>query len=165
MSSWILPTTADVGLRAYSSTPERLLEESVKGMLDILIMNDATIDISESSIRHSTWNLESPKPLLYDMWLVRIHEEVLYQLEINDCWIMDICIQLKGTDSESATSLSAQVTWISSDLVEREIEIKAVTRHLLQFRELEKGELCVSEWDHIPDFEGPGWVSDVIFDI
>jgi len=165
MSSWIIPTTADVGLRTFSSSPERLLEESVKGMLEILISSNSTIDLSGSVVKHATWNLKFAKSLSYEMWLVKIHEEVLYQLEINECWPLDISLQLQGVSGTHATALSAQVSWIPSDLVEREIEIKAVTRHLLKFIELQKGDVCISEWENIPDFEGPGWYSDLIFDI
>ena len=165
MSSWLIPTTADVGLRTFSRSPERLLEETVKGMLDILIAKNTPIDFVDASVKNSTWNLESTKFIPYDMWMVRLLEEVLYQIEINDCWVLDINIFLSERTNLGAKSLDADVKWISSELVEREIEIKAVTRHMLQFRELAAGETCLSDWENIPEFEGPGWISDVIFDI
>ena len=165
MSSWIIPTTADIGLRTFSNTPERLIEETVRGMLGILISKNSKTDLTNTSVKTSTWNLDASKFLTYEMWLVKILEEVLYQIEINDCWVLDLSVHLIGAEEDGARALDAHVKWIPSEIVEREIEIKAVTRHLLQFRELGAGETCSSEWEDIPDFEGPGWLSDVIFDI
>ena len=165
MSSWLIPTTADIGLRTFSNSPERLIEETVRGMLGILVAKNSIANVSDTSVNTSTWNLDSSKFIRYEMWLVKVLEEVLYQLEINDCWVLDISIQLIGAVEDGARALNAHVRWIPSETVEREIEIKAVTRHLLQFREIGTKETCSSEWENIPDFEGPGWLSDVIFDI
>ena len=50
-------------------------------------------------------------------------------------------------------------------MLEREIEIKAVTSHELQFTELSNDEEVLSQWEQVPDFQGPGWFCDVVFDI
>jgi len=165
VSSWLIPTTADIGLRTFSNSPERLIEETVRGMLGILVSENSSTDLSDISAKTSTWNLDSSKFLTYEMWLVKMLEEVLYQIEINDCWVLDMSVQFIDAVEDGASALDAHVIWIPSELVEREIEIKAVTRHLLQFRELGDGVICSSDWENIPDFEGPGWISDVIFDI
>jgi hypothetical protein len=31
--------------------------------------------------------------------------------------------------------------------------------------EVEDGKTAVSKWEEVPDFAGPGWVADVVFDI
>ena len=58
-----------------------------------------------------------------------------------------------------------QVSYVKSDMIEREIEIKAVTSHGLQFKEVQTGEVIASDDIDIPTFEGPGWHADVLFDI
>ena len=52
-----------------------------------------------------------------------------------------------------------------SEEIEREVEIKAVTSHELQFSELQVNEMAISQWEDVPDFQGPGWFCDVVFDI
>ena len=60
--------------------------------------------------------------------------------------------------------LQAQVSWVDADIIEREIEVKAVTRHALECRVVAQGEIIPGE-QNVPDFEGPGWFCKVIFDI
>jgi SHS2 domain-containing protein len=50
-------------------------------------------------------------------------------------------------------------------VIEREIEIKAVTTHGLVVSEVKDGETVVSSWEDVPEFTGPGWYADVVFDI
>ena len=61
--------------------------------------------------------------------------------------------------------IEAQVSFVSKDDVDFEIEIKAVTTHEFAFREVEKDETIPSEWEEVPSFDGPGWYGDVVFDI
>ena len=64
-----------------------------------------------------------------------------------------------------AFQLEAQVRFIHSNDVEKEVEIKAVTRQDLVVDEVATGEIVPSQWEEVPTFEGPGWFSDVVFDI
>ena len=57
------------------------------------------------------------------------------------------------------------VSWVNADDVEQEVEIKAVTTHELQIFEIGVGKTAVSKWEEVPNFDGPGWVADVVFDI
>ena len=61
--------------------------------------------------------------------------------------------------------IESQVSFVSKDDVNYEIEIKAVTTHEFAFRYVSDGETVSSEWEEIPSFNGPGWIGDVVFDI
>ena len=61
--------------------------------------------------------------------------------------------------------IEAQVSWVNSDLVEREVEIKAVTLHELVLREVSNEEMVPGIEPDIPTFNGPGWMAQVVFDI
>lgn len=166
MSSWPRPTTADIGLRAFAASPSRLMNEATIGMQDILLSGEAQKSINKL-IRHtSQWQIVSPVSdgiKHWDLLLIQWLEEVLYRSEIHQQWLVDCQIAVKWGESE--VMLSAQVSWVNSDDVEREIEIKAVTSHELQFTELSKSDVARSPWEQVPDFQGPGWFCDVVFDI
>ena len=53
--------------------------------------------------------------------------------------------------------IEAQVSFVSKDEIDFEIEIKAVTTHEFAFRKVEKGETIASDWESVPSFDGPGW--------
>ena len=72
---------------------------------------------------------------------------------------------LRVEENEHGMALRAQVDWVNAEEVEREIEIKAVTTHGLVVKEVAKGEVITSSGEDVPDFEGPGWYADVVFDI
>ena len=59
----------------------------------------------------------------------------------------------------------SQVLYINSNEIEKEVEIKAVTRQDLIVKEVTAGETVPSQWEEVPSFEGPGWYADVVFDI
>jgi SHS2 domain-containing protein len=166
MSAWPRPTTADIGLRAFASNPTRLFTEATLGMQDILLSDSAQKSI-DRHIRHSSqWLLSAPYDggdKQWDLLLIQWLEEVLYRAEIKQQWLID-CQILITWESEEVV-LSAQVSWVNSEEIEREIEIKAVTSHELQFTELTNGEHAFSQWEQVPDFQGPGWFCDVVFDI
>lgn len=159
MSAWARPTTADVGLRAFSSSPERLMIEAAKGMQAILLSSKGATDV-DAAIRHTgEWNLSFEGEPDWERLLVSFLEEVLYRAEVEDIWLVD------GLARLSPDSLQIAVTWIDASPIEREVEIKAVTRHELMFKEIGKGETLASHWTEVPSFEGPGWACDVVFDI
>jgi SHS2 domain-containing protein len=154
MSWWILPTTADVGLVVFSSSLPRLCEEMVYGLQSILIAEDSSLDGLVRST--STWRVEAT-PDREDLTLVRWLEEVLYQCEVEQRFLVDCQIHI-------GAELEAQVSWVAAAEVEREIEVKAVTRHQLECRYVDSGEVAIGS-EGIPDFGGPGWIARVIFDI
>jgi len=161
VSSWPRPTTADVGLRSFAATKARLYEETALGMQAYLLESD----IPEEAVHHSAvWNVQVPRHddvngLLLVKWL----EEILYMDEVEDKWLVESAIKIQ--EIEDSIILEAHVRWIHSDEVEKEVEIKAVTRQDLVVAEVAKGQTLDSPWAEVPSFEGPGWYSDVVFDI
>ena len=91
--------------------------------------------------------------------LVRWLEEVLYRGYGEGQWLVESSI------SVSDEYVTGHVSWIDADLVDREIEVKAITMHELVLREVQEGEIVAGEHPGVPDFEGPGWMSQVILDI
>tara|TARA_Y100000994_G_C15672719_1_gene434424 strand:- start:124 stop:618 length:495 start_codon:yes stop_codon:yes gene_type:complete len=161
VSSWPRPTTADVGLRSFATTRARLFEETAMGMQAYLLESQ----IPPDAIHHSAvWTVQVPlhddsNGLLLVQWL----EEILFKDEVEEKWLVDSSIKIQ--EQESGHVLEAQVRWISSNHIEKEVEIKAVTRQDLVVSEVLAGQILNSPWKEVPTFEGPGWYSDVVFDI
>lgn len=166
MSAWPRPTTADIGLRAFAANQGRLISEATLGMQNILLSNKAQREIN-THIRHSAqWQITAPVhdgEKQWDLLLIQWLEEVLYRSEIHHQWLVDCQISVRWGSDE--VTLSGQVSWVDSDEIEREVEIKAVTSHELQFTQLGSNETAISQWEQVPDFQGPGWFCDVVFDI
>ncbi|MCS5533275.1 MAG: archease [Candidatus Poseidoniaceae archaeon] len=166
MSYWPRPTTADIGLRAFSNSQNNLMMEAALGMQSIL-MNEESNRKLNNHIRHnSQWNVSidsDESEMCYDLLLINWLDEVLYRCEIHQQWLVDGQIIIEYC--EGKLNLKAQVSWIDSKLVTREIEIKAVTSHKLIFEKVSTGQEISSEWLEVPSFQGPGWYCDVIFDI
>lgn len=152
MSWWELPTTADLGLAIFSPSRDRLFEEAACGLQSILLAEG--FDLHALVRSTSTWTVPSEDD---ERTLVRWLEEILYQAEVENRFLVDC--QVRITDA-----LEAQVSWVEADSVEREIEVKAVTRHRLECRALEADEAVQGEGE-IPDFEGTGWFARVILDV
>ena len=157
MSWWIMPTTADVGLRAFGNSLESVIKETTLGMQSILLSEMGAQNIGSLTRKTGQWSVSIANSS--DNTMVAWLEEVLYQGEVEGRWLVDL--QVMFDDEE----LSAQVSYVDSDDVEREVEIKAVTRHELMLTEVEHGAQLLGVETNIPTFEGPGWVSQVIFDI
>ena len=157
MSWWVLPTTADIGIIVFAKSASHLMEECAKGLQSIVMSDQAEKKLG-SHIRHtSQWRIDAV-PNREDLTLVRWLEEILYQCEVEGRFLVDCQIRIDDCELES------QVSWVDSNLIEREVEIKAVTRHELQCRAVSNGEL-IHGVGNIPDFEGPGWFGQIIFDI
>ena len=161
MSSWLRPTTADVGLRSFAPSKARLFEETTAGMQDYLLASE----IPSKAIHHtSVWTVHIPvhddsNGLLLVKWL----EEVLFMDEVEQKWLVDCSIKIEELEGE--VSLQAHVRWVNSDEIEKEVEIKAVTRQDLMVAEVGANQTPESPCLEVPTFEGPGWYSDVVFDI
>ena len=72
---------------------------------------------------------------------------------------------IRITTDKETIHLQAHVLWIPSDSIKKEVEIKAVTRQDLIVMEVKQNQEIPSNWPEVPSFEGPGWFSDVVFDI
>lgn len=164
MSAWPRPTTADIGLRAFAPSLARLFDEATLGMQNILISDQSALE-RDGLIRHSAqWNttLATDKQD-HEMLLVHWLEEVLYRAEVHRQWCVSCSVMIR--DKGTASQVEASVSWVNADEILQEVEIKAVTTHELQVFEVGKGKTAVSPWEDVPDFDGPGWVADVVFDI
>jgi SHS2 domain-containing protein len=119
----------------------------------------------QSLIHHSSvWNVSIPlHEEMNTILLVKWLEEVLYQDEVERKWMVESTVRIKT--EENAIHLQAHVLWVSSDSIEKEVEIKAVTRQDLVLMEVKPNEEVLSKWPEVPSFEGPGWFCDVVFDI
>tara|TARA_B100000029_G_scaffold189491_1_gene187359 strand:- start:1219 stop:1689 length:471 start_codon:yes stop_codon:yes gene_type:complete len=156
MSWWILPTTADIGLRAFSADPAGAMREAALGMQDIQMATGVTDSYQPKN--ESNWTIEVTTQD-YDRLLVRWLEEVLYRGQAEGEWLCDATIKiLDGL-------IQATVTVVDSDIVNRELEIKAVTMHEVALVEISPGEVITGVEPDIPSFEGPGWMAQVVFDI
>ena len=155
MSHWVLPTTADIGIRAFAQNPSELFREVTLGMQSILLTDD--FDINEPVRKTAQWEVHGD--LSDELLLVKWLDEVLFNAEVNEQFLVDLQPML------SRGKFAAQVSYVACDEVETEIEIKAVTTHELKFSKVNSGETINSDWETVPSFEGPGWYADVVFDI
>lgn len=159
MSYWLRPTTADIGLRAFSSSPERLLIEAAIGMQSIMLSPAGSLAVEKAIRKTGVWNLTGVEEGDWERWLVLFLQEVLYKSEVEDMWFVDGAIKVSPAGMEIVAS------WVHAEEIELEVEIKAVTMHELLVQEVPAGIMMSSPWSEVPSFEGPGWVSDVVFDI
>ncbi len=158
MSWWILPTTADIGIRAFSTSPSDLLREVTFGLQSIQLSEEDNNQITTINCHSGRWSVplfESDLERGLVLWL----EEVLFYGSIEDKWLIDASFKI------SSNSIDAQVSWIDSKLLTREIEIKAVTMHELMFKEISDNEVVEGIEGVIPAFEGPGWAAQVVLDV
>ena len=155
LSYWPLPTTADIGIRAFGLNANDLLRELTLGMQSLIIVENQDLN----SITRKTGQWEVSGDIDIEMLVVKWLDEVLYKLEVDAEFLVDCQPMIKDNH------IIAQVSTIPKDEVEFELEIKAVTTHEFAFRKINEKEIISSEWVEIPTFEGPGWYSDVVFDI
>ena len=158
MSWWILPTTADIGIRAFSSTAVGAITECVLGLQSIQLEDKNPESLNHITRFNGVWVVVINNNDL-ERGLVKFLEEILYRGSVEDQWLVDLAVKI------DEKSISAHVSWVKSDFVHREIEIKAVTLHELVFREINKGEIVTGVEPNIPTFEGPGWMAQVVLDI
>jgi len=158
MSWWILPTTADIGIRAFSSTAEGAIVECTLGLQSIQESETSPDSLNHLTRSTGVWKIPLKNNDI-ERGLVKFLEEVLYRGSIENKWLVDVIIKI------DEHFISAQVSWVNSEHVEREIEIKAVTLHELVFREITESEVINGVEPNIPAFEGPGWMAQVVLDI
>tara|TARA_B100000902_G_scaffold86370_1_gene90561 strand:- start:7192 stop:7665 length:474 start_codon:yes stop_codon:yes gene_type:complete len=157
MSWWIMPTTADIGFRAFSNSPEGVLRESSLALQEIQL-SERGLEFLDGHIRNvSEWSISIPSNDI-ERGLVRWLQEILYQGSVEGRWL----VEMDPIIEENA--IRCQVLWVDASDVELEIEVKAVTLHDLVFREVNFDESILGS-EGIPTFEGPGWMAQVVLDI
>ena len=164
MSAWLWPTTADVGMRVFGKNYASLLAEAANGMQTYLLSEASAKNLNGCVRKTGEWRVRSEhrpedQEFLFLAWL----DELLYRAEVLGQWYVDGQVHvLQQPDGLTAV---AQVSFVDASLIEREIEIKAVTTHQLIVAEVQPGEVVPSLWEDVPSFDGPGWYADVVFDI
>ena len=157
MSWWVMPTTADIGFRAFSDSQTGILRESALALQGIQL-SDRGVEYLDGHIRHvAEWSMPFGSSDI-ERTLVRWLEEVLFNSYVEDKWLVESEFSLEKE------YLRAQVLWVDSRDVELEIEVKAVTLHDLVVRQVAMGEV-VDGVEGVPSFEGPGWMAQVVLDI
>ena len=157
MSWWIMPTTADIGFRAFSDSPEGVLRESSIALQEIQL-SEKGLEFLDGHIRNvSEWSISMPENDI-ERGLVRWLEEIIYQGSVEGRWL----VEMESIIGEN--TIRSQVIWVDSQDVELEIEVKAVTMHDLMVREVKPDESVLGD-KGIPTFEGPGWMAQVVLDV
>ncbi len=155
MSYWVRPTTADIGIRAFGKNANDLVKEMTIGMQSILLAENQ--DLNSIKRKTARWEVSHNGDL--EILVVKWLDEVLYRCEVYDEFLLECQPMIKDD------MIEAQVSFVSKDDVDFEIEIKAVTTHEFAFRKVEQDETIPSDWEEVPSFDGPGWYGDVVFDI
>lgn len=155
MSYWVRPTTADIGIRAFGKNRNDLLREMTLGMQSILLAGNQ--DVNSIQRKVARWEISHEGN--FDIMIVKWLDEVIYRAEVHEEFLLECQPMIRDGVIE------AQVSYVSKDEIELEVEIKAVTTHEFAFREVKPKETIPSDWPEVPSFEGPGWYGDVVFDI
>ena len=87
----------------------------------------------------------------------------MYKLEIDNRFYVDGQYMIR--ENKPKLICEVQVSYIDANLVERNLEIKAVTSHESLIKELNQGETFFPSDNTLPELVGPAWVGNVIFDI
>ncbi len=165
MSYWTLESKADIGLRVFSNNLSNLFKETSLGMLQLLTSNELNPNIN-GLVRHtSEWNISIDNDGFddYESLMITWLEEILYRLEVHEEFLIDC--QCRISKMEQKLLCESQVSWVKSDQIIRDFEIKAVTSHEFTIRKLKSNESELSNNPNIPEMIGPGWICNVLFDI
>ena len=85
MSFWVLPTTADIGIRAFGRNANDLLREMTNGMQSIVL--EPGQDINSIPRKVARWEVSHEGSL--DILVVKWLDEVVYRNEVNDEFLVD----------------------------------------------------------------------------
>ena len=164
MSFWTLSTKADIGICGFANSLPNLFDELSLGMMNLLIAEHEAKNLNKYQRFTAVWRVEIES--LHDdyesltlIWL----EEVLYKLEIKNKFLVEGQYMIRKLEKNLICEV--QVSFIDADLIERNLEIKAVTSHELIVKKLVEGEVYLSIDETIPELVGPAWIGNVIFDI
>lgn len=165
MSYWPFGTEADIGLRVFGSTINSIFRDNHAGMMSIIAADNLlATEIQQTYSNEFSISLPiSESGENFDMLLVSFLEEILYRLEVNEQWVYDA--RIKVTQNETDAVCQGILYYIPKELVNVELEIKAVTTHLLHITKVEADQVVSSDNTDVPDFRGPGYYSDLVFDI
>ena len=80
MSFWVLPTTADIGIRAFGRNANDLLREMTNGMQSIVLEQGQDINSIPRKVARWEVSHEGSVDILVVKWL----DEVVYRNEVHD---------------------------------------------------------------------------------
>ena len=163
LSHWPVPSTGDVGIRAFAGTSRNLFREVTLGMQSLKMTEEGKKDSQACIRRTAHWSVMTKNVDSLDLLLLKWLDEVLYRDEVEEAFLVDM--QASLNHQNDSITLESQVSYVDSDSIEKGIEIKAVTSHNLVFREILAGIEVSSQHNEVPTFTGPGWYADVLFDI
>ena len=112
MSVWQRPTTADIAIRAFSTTPEELLIEAVLGMQNIIMSESGKISANSSTLHNDVWIIETEGGQSFEQLLVMLLEEVLYRCEVEEQWFV------KGVVRLTEKTIQLQSSWTDANSIE-----------------------------------------------
>ncbi len=157
MPWWMVPTTADFGMLVAAPSVDELFAEAAKGMQQLVMSPDAAESAAMLPRQKEEWRVPATFCHL-DRTFVRWLDELIYQAEGEGKWLVDVDITI---DNEA---VNAQVEWVDAELVIRDVEIKATTRHELSVSDLQEGDVFPSLGE-APEIYGPSCLAHVVFDI
>ena len=164
MSFWTLSTKADIGICGFANSLPNLFNELSRGMMNLLIAEDTARNLNKFQRHTAVWRVEIETSYQdYDSLILVWLEEILYKLEIYNKFYVDGQYMIR--ESESKLICEVQVSYIDANLVDRNLEIKAVTSHESLIKKLNQGDTFYPSDNTLPELVGPAWVGNVIFDI
>jgi len=164
MSFWTLSTKADIGICGFANSLPNLFNELSCGMMNLLIAEDIARKLNKFQRHTAVWRVEiETSHQDYESLILVWLEEILYKLEIDNRFYVDGQYMIR--ENKPKLICEVQVSYIDANLVDRNLEIKAVTSHESLIKELNPGEIYYPSDKTIPELVGPAWVGNVIFDI
>lgn len=162
MSRWTWPTTADLGIRAMSSTLEGLFVESALGVLEAM-----QPDLPESlHVKSGEWEIslhrvdgDVSNAVLLLAWL----DEILFRAQHAGEWLLDAAVQI--ADDVDKRRVRASVHWTDGASIDRGVEVKAISSHGLCVEFVQPDAVLPGILDHVPELVGPAWYADTILDV
>ena len=88
MSWWILPTTADIGVRAFSSSPEGTIVECVLGLQSIQISDKSPDALNHLTRSTGVWTIPFTNNAL-ERGHVKFLDEELYLGTVENQWLVE----------------------------------------------------------------------------
>ena len=164
MSFWTLSTKADIGICGFANSLPNLFNELSCGMMNLLIAEDIARKLNKFQRNTAVWRVEiETSHQDYESLILVWLEELLYKLEIDNRFYVDGQYMIR--ENKPKLICEVQVSYIDANLVDRNLEIKAVTSHESLIKELNQGETFFPSDNTLPELVGPAWVGNVIFDI
>ena len=154
---WVIPTTADVGLRARADEPLEVMRELALGM-QRLILDEAALPPASGESR---WMFRVPAGRWSDA-VAYLLEDLIAAAEVERRFVTDLT--LRG-DAMEGQSIDVEARHVSTEDVEQDLDVKAVTRHELRCEELYHGDRILGVDGHAPVIDGPCWWGQAILDI